>query len=646
MATKIVGLDIGCHTIKAVVIESTYRKWGLTAYYEMKWEEAAGLADQGKAADETAGGEPLPEAPSATETEPSAAAATAEDASASAEDGPKASDADDETPRIERLGLSLERRRWRAGVTAFLERYGTDWELIYTALSGRDVFVRILDLPFALEREISQTLPFALSEVIPFDIEDTVYDYEILNIQAPHDKTGSPRSHILAAFVEHRALQERLEDWQALGRDPKAISLDSLALSHLVEQVADLPELSGTVAILDIGHTKSNLCVISGGRAEFVRSLAQGGADLTSALAREFELSLELAERGKHLEGFLPLSSTSIANADQEAASRALDAAIQPLVTQLRLTLHSVKSASKKPIERILLLGGGSRLANLPAYLSEKLGLPVEPFHYLRPDFNRIPDAQDVEAVMGTPLAIALTGLNPKKQRRLNMRKGDYAFKGDYELWRSRLTMIGVNLLVILLFFGIYVGMQFQILRSADKELSAQIAESCKEILGREVGDAKVCVSQMMEVIGGPGASAGISKLRPEVDVITVYDELTSRLITNEAGAVDIEELDISDKKIKLKGKAASIPTVGQVIDNIKTYACFTGVNQGPTRNAVNSDRVDFSLNLVVECGKKKPGEKEKGGDKPDKPEKADKADKPEKGKDAKAAAPKEEESP
>ncbi len=582
MAQRIVGLDIGAYSIKAVILESSFRGWELVGFNEMKvsseYVQADSLISQ--------------ETPLEEEEEDSF---VVEDDTEEESDAPEEETSGDEEKETAEPAEPVLNRKHLV-LQHLVRKHGADWEAIYTAIDGDRISLKLISQPFTEQKQIDPTLGHALGDVLPFSLEDKVFDYQILS-KAPGDTL------LLVGIVDRQHMIDYLEDFRSVGKDPKAVIIDSIALGNLFEQLPIENATEGSVALIDFGHRKTTICVMRKGHMAFVRTIPIGGQDITQALAKKFDYEFEEAERLKHLQGYAPSSDLDVLEDADPQIPETIESALRPLLLQIRLSLHAFRSRSKEDLDTVYITGGASRLGNLEAHLTESLGVPTRTFQYLQSDFDRLADSKDVEAEMTMGLGMAFSGLQGSRLKRLNLRKGDLAFKGDFDLWKGRIAHIAISMTVIFAFFLVNIWSQFHVLGSEDERMSQSIAQTCQKILGIQVADPKICISQMMEVIGKE--STGGSKLKPEISHLTLYDELVSRLMKDDT-QVDVSELEIAEKKIKIKGEVDAIPTVGTIVENIKGYNCFRNINQGPTGKSVRGDKTQFSLNIPIDCVTKK----------------------------------------
>jgi Tfp pilus assembly PilM family ATPase len=158
-------------------------------------------------------------------------------------------------------------------------------------------------------------------------------------------------THLWAVGVARAsALKHRIDALRKARLKAVAVDHESYALGRALE---------GFDAIVDIGHHRSTLHVVSG-PAPLTLQAYSGGADITRAIERELSVDNGTAEKRKRIVG------TAGAG---ESAKAALVSDIAALVARARLT-HRVT--------RIALVGNGARLAGLAGDIETAIGLHVE----------------------------------------------------------------------------------------------------------------------------------------------------------------------------------------------------------------------------------------------------------------------------
>jgi type IV pilus assembly protein PilM len=218
-------------------------------------------------------------------------------------------------------------------------------ELLATALPGNVVSVRNLELPFTDSKRISQTIGFELESLIPFSMDQIVFDYLQLA------KTSRGTSQMMAALCQVEQMERWLATLQAAGMDPRLVGADCLAYSSLAEY---LPPAEDTrQAIVDIGHRLTSVCVLGPAGVEFGRTLSFGGQDATTRLAETFGVDRQEAELGKHRGAFIETEARSADTPEQVQISDTLRKSVDLLVRELRQTLTTHRSLTGQQIGQI-----------------------------------------------------------------------------------------------------------------------------------------------------------------------------------------------------------------------------------------------------------------------------------------------------
>ncbi len=240
-------------------------------------------------------------------------------------------------------GASLEGAQ-EAAITATLRALEPD--ALIAAVPGSSLLTREIQLPFSDEKRVAQVLGFELETVIPRPIEEVVYDYQIVR----EDEDGTT---LLCPAVDRGRLESWLATLREAGADPRFLTATGISAEELVGHV----EVEGAevVALVDLGHRTTTVSVVSNGRVEAMRTISRGGHQLTLALSRGMEVDYAQAEHIKHtgvrFDGYLP---EGIEEADHGARARLVARALEPLLREVRMTLHARAERGGAPVTRVI----------------------------------------------------------------------------------------------------------------------------------------------------------------------------------------------------------------------------------------------------------------------------------------------------
>ncbi len=228
MAQKILGLDLGARSVKAVLLEGSFRGFA--------------VADSASV--------PLPPA------------------------GPP------DAP------VPLAARRSQA-VRALVEGRGWSFDHAVVALPGAGVSSNVVTLPFADPKRIEQTVGFEVEGQIPFDLAEVAWDWQPLGVRGGNTDllVAVARKEELVSLLA--ALAEAGVDPRAVV--PAAAACASLFQAGAIAPAAAPAEGAppGADVVVDVGHERTSFCIVAGGACEAARTFAFGGANLERALGRE-----------------------------------------------------------------------------------------------------------------------------------------------------------------------------------------------------------------------------------------------------------------------------------------------------------------------------------------------------------------------
>lgn len=525
---------------------------------------------------------------------------------------------DASTTLRERQGLAL----------AELKKKGLlEGDLFVTGLPGDAAATKTLLFPFSDKEKVAEALPYTLEAEIALDLDDIVYTWS----QLP---SAGKEAEVLCAFARREVVQEVLDTLAVHDVDPRHVELDALALDDLWDglfAVAHDPGVDGpgalgmtsgittpggtlietadgapvpAVAIIDIGHRRTNICVLNRGVVVSAHTILHGGADATRALAKEIGLPLEEAERGKRKEAFIEVAGAVAQFPEQHQISDVLKKAYAPIVRRIRQTFQATIASSRLRVVKVVLTGGGSKLLNLDRWLAEELNVKVargrEVGATLRASTfagqNPLLGEGDDGVEAATAFAFALSGLaGGRTNARLDFRVGPFAWAGDYDFLRERLPAIGAWAAAIAFVAVLGSVGQLVMLGREASDLSAKQLAICKEILGYDESSPSKCESLIRAQIDG---TAGFQV--PERSAVDTFLELSRRMPYADAMKRKVTDLDIATDRLRIKGTTAEFGAVDKIVEKLKGAKCFTKVEKGSERQT--SSGVEMNITAELDC--------------------------------------------
>ncbi len=509
--------------------------------------------------------------------------------------------------------------RAKAVLASLVEELRLRNELGYVGVYGDQVFTQVLEFGFRNLRraELEKAVGGELEGVVPLDLEDMVYTFEPLPpappaVPAPGAEPA--RGRVAPPVDGMRVLtyamkRERTEQLIALGKEcgyeARGVLACGGAAVRLVERTPSLmrARTEGAVAVIDIGHERTDVVVVSSGKAVFSRSIARAGKQVTDAISRTWRLPWEDAERAKHSDGFIASQAEPATSEAWVKIHQALVGELQPFARDLRQTLAACRARTGFTASAAILVGGGARLRGIASFLSEQLGIPAWRL-----------TAEDTAALAGPRLA-AMAGAGSPGGAGLpidaaamtigmaydaagghphfDLRSGALAPKMDLSFLRAKAVPLGVATLAIAAFAVVSAFADLHRLRKAEKTLNTRlVAESTEYFKAPRT---------YQEILGLTAAGAGIA-VSP-LPKLTAYDillEISSKAPPKDKITLDIDKIDITDQKVDVEGIVKTSEELDLLYSELKTIKCFKEVTRGPT--TTEKDGKKFKFNIVAQC--------------------------------------------
>jgi len=455
---------------------------------------------------------------------------------------------------------------------------------IVTALPCRELFIRTLALPFRDPRKLVQVVPYEVENLIPLPLEEVAVDYQVLGPTGRNGNGEDNGADVLVAAVPHTTLARHLQLLTEAGIEPRLIDVDALALYSLMQYLerrglAFPPDL----AMIDIGASKTTVCLTHRGRPSVIRTIAWGSQQLTQALAERHNCPQAEAEARK-----------------KTMSARELEPWLTALQRDLQITLHGYETATKTRLRQFWLSGGGSELRDVPAWLEERLEMEA----------LALPETAD--KVCPPPFAIALglaakpqrlqlasrLGIGPQTSVAINLNRVPAAAAEPEDDRRRRdrwwlaaglagLLLLGLADLSLTLFLKERRG------RELTDLLQARFRE---QFPGLEAGpdpveqarSALAATQKTLSMVGGDRAS-----------LLPLLRELTQRL--PKGLHLTVSALTIEPGQVQLEAETDSFEAVDKVKQRLLARPGVTEVAVSDTRVGATPNQVRFRVSIALQ---------------------------------------------
>jgi general secretion pathway protein L len=517
---RILGLDLGSHSVKCVILEGGGRTFQTRRYYEV-------LRPQ-------------------------------------------------EGDKLDTLRLTLDK---------LIAEHAPRVDQLYTALPGPALATHTLTLPFIDTKRIEAALPFEVESQLPFEISEALFDYQPVG---QDDK----KTDMVVAVVKKDELLNLLQVLQDVKLDPRVITHPAVAYQNTLMYSPALFASTGpteSVCILDIGHERTQVTVgVPGKGLELARTIFGGGKDLTRAIANEFKTSFEDAAAWKEQNATLITPSGS---PEVDRAAGALVRGLQPLLREIRPTIKSFSARTHRTVSRIYLCGGTAKLPGLEAQLAKDLGIPVELLSVPNESQNVIPPESVASASLA--FALCLRAQTSARGPRLNLRRGDIAFKGDFDYVRQKagiLSAFAATLIFLIVVSGIVRNI---VLSDYEKKVDNELCAVTQRVLGRCERNYDLALNLLQ---GKESPAAAI----PKRSAVNLLAELAQKMPVD--AKVNFDQIVVDLDRLQLRGETDSSKTIDKLVASMKTHRCFKEIKEGKIERSKDGARVTFRLDVQVAC--------------------------------------------
>jgi type IV pilus assembly protein PilM len=472
-------------------------------------------------------------------------------------------------------------------------------DMVLLAWPSSEAAFHRVGMPFTDKTQIERTLPFAVENEVPFELDEMVLAWRIAEQQ---DQT-----YVLAALARQARVAEWLAALDRRGIDPASVHVDADVFGSWGGGMALLVDETPTetlvrtpdglnrpaeplVAIIDLGHLHTTISVIRNAAVQYARSINVGGWTFTRAIVEGTGLSWHEAEQLKHI------SSQPGAEPLAEEARARIEASWATLLAELRSTLIKAEDSLRAEVVEVRLTGGSSQMPGLADAIHADLGVPVR--QALDP---RVDDTPPEFAVCHALAYTASGGISAP----IDLRVGQFVYKGRTDLVRSVLVYGVAGAACFCLAALLMFAVQFRSLAAEQAETEAAVREivlrSFPEIPGsalESMGKAEAAMAgltqdavQRAAVLGN-----GTGGVPPTVDVLY---HLTGAFPPHPEVTVEVSDLTITPVSISLNAETDGFQSSSKVEEALKANPRFHTAVKGQETKLANG-RVRFPITIPI----------------------------------------------
>jgi type IV pilus assembly protein PilM len=250
----------------------------------------------------------------------------------------------------------------KAAIAKAFKSAGIKTREVVTAVSGRSVIVRYVNMVTMSDEDLQSALRFEADKYIPFDIDEVMLSCQRIEegeTKQPADK-GDKEMKVLLVAVKRTLIDEHVQLVSEMGLLPVVIDVDSFAAGNAFElRSLNSPRVENeerVVALIDIGAAKTTINIMRGTVSYFSREVYLAGNDFTEAVGRRLSLESKEAEKVK-------VGPENRTHEVEEAIVPVLD----DLANEVHLSFDYYENQYDRQVEEIYISGGSTGLPGLEA---------------------------------------------------------------------------------------------------------------------------------------------------------------------------------------------------------------------------------------------------------------------------------------
>lgn len=276
------------------------------------------------------------------------------------------------------------------------------------SVSGHSVIIKKIPLPKMSREELEESIQWEAEQFIPFDIADVNIDVQIVN----EDSLQQGQMDVVLVAAKKDLVNEYTSVIAEAGLEAVVCDVDSFAIENMFEVNYEM-EPGTSVALVNVGASKTNINILSNGISSFTRDLTIGGNAVTEEIQKQMHVSFDEAEALKMGGALTSASDPDVTQSDAVVPAeveRAIQNVAENITSEIQRSIdfYSATSSDASP-NNIYLSGGTAKLHALKRALENRMGIPItvaDPFRNIQ-----VPAADRDYLIGMAPSAAVAVGL-------------------------------------------------------------------------------------------------------------------------------------------------------------------------------------------------------------------------------------------
>jgi type IV pilus assembly protein PilM len=281
-----------------------------------------------------------------------------------------------------------------ATIKMCFERSKIESKQMVCGVCGPEVAVRPFSFPTLPPEELGQAIMLEAEQVCPFDPAKNILVYQLMKTADVHSEQESSDMKGVLVAATHEVVRGKTHLVSNASLNCALMDIDGLALVNCFNRT-EHRKAGQTTALLNVGHTLTNLVIVNDRKLPFIRDIAHGGSQIIEHIAAERALTLEAAAQ-------------AVIDGGDNRVIKALGQGAAKLISEINETLRYYMSEQRlQSIDKVYVCGGFSLVKGFVEVLNRQISSGASlwnPFD----NIGRLPEAEGLEILQTSGPAFAV----------------------------------------------------------------------------------------------------------------------------------------------------------------------------------------------------------------------------------------------
>ncbi len=276
-------------------------------------------------------------------------------------------------------------------IRELFKQSGIKEQNVALSIGGFSIIVKNISLQTMTEDQLQDTIQYEAEQYIPFDISDVNLDFQIVG-ESEHNPD---QMDVILVAAKKEMVDDYINLVQMSKLNPVVLDVDAFALQNIYE-ISYEPDIvvveegeerkEESIALIDIGASKTSLNILKGQSSVFMRDVSLGCGQINEKIISLADCSSEEAENLKFSEEPEKITKNDIIEITTSI--------ITDWSTEIRRALDFFYSTyPDEHIKSIMISGGGANINEFKELLAEETSTEVQtinPFKNLDLESSRL----------------------------------------------------------------------------------------------------------------------------------------------------------------------------------------------------------------------------------------------------------------